>query len=109
MAQMAIRSALAYVNLPQTAYADLHLCAHLPVSGSRYSDYKLNEKRKTQLNKGDNQMLNWAVTFFIIAIIAGLVGLSGIAAAATNIAWLLFVVFVVLFLVSLVAGRRAPR
>jgi uncharacterized membrane protein YtjA (UPF0391 family) len=54
-------------------------------------------------------MLNWAVTFFIVALIAALLGFTGIALAAAGIAKLLFVVFLVLFLVSLVAhlGRRS--
>lgn len=50
-------------------------------------------------------MLNWAVTFLIIALIAGLLGFGGIAGTATEIAKILFIVFLVLFLVSLLAGR----
>ena len=54
-------------------------------------------------------MLNWAVTFLVIALIAGVLGFTGIAGAASQIAWILFVVFIVLFLVSLIAGRgRGP-
>ena len=53
-------------------------------------------------------MLNWAVTFLIIAIIAGVLGFSGIAGTATNIAWILFVVGMVLALVFMVTGRK-PR
>jgi uncharacterized membrane protein YtjA (UPF0391 family) len=33
-------------------------------------------------------MLNWAITFLVIALIAGILGLSGIAGAATQIAWI---------------------
>jgi uncharacterized membrane protein YtjA (UPF0391 family) len=53
-------------------------------------------------------MLNWAVTFFVIALIAALLGFTGIAVAAAGIAKLLFVVFLILFLVSLAAhlGRH---
>jgi len=58
--------------------------------------------------KEDMPMLNWAVTFLVIALIAGLLGLSGVAGAATQIAWILFVVFLILFLVGLVMGRRPP-
>jgi uncharacterized membrane protein YtjA (UPF0391 family) len=57
--------------------------------------------------RGEDFMLNWAVTFLIIALIAGVLGLSGVAGAATEIAWVLFVVFLVLFLVSMITGRRA--
>jgi uncharacterized membrane protein YtjA (UPF0391 family) len=49
-------------------------------------------------------MLNWAVTFLIIAIIAGLLGLGGVAGTATYIAYILFVVFLILFLISLIRG-----
>jgi uncharacterized membrane protein YtjA (UPF0391 family) len=48
-------------------------------------------------------MLNWAVTFFIIALIAAVLGFTGVAVAAAGIAKILFVVFLVLFLVSLIA------
>jgi uncharacterized membrane protein YtjA (UPF0391 family) len=58
--------------------------------------------------KEDALMLNWAITFLVIALIAGILGLSGIAGAATQIAWILFVVFLVLFLVGLFMGRRPP-
>jgi uncharacterized membrane protein YtjA (UPF0391 family) len=51
-------------------------------------------------------MLNWAVTFFIIAIIAGVLGFSGIAGTATNIAWILFVVGLVLAVVFMLTGRK---
>ena len=46
-------------------------------------------------------MLNWSVTFFIIAIIAALLGFTGIAASAAGIAKILFGVFLILFVVSL--------
>ena len=54
-------------------------------------------------------MLNWALTFFIIAIIAALFGYGGIAASAAGIAKVLFFVFLALFIVSLiVGGTRRP-
>src|SRR5262245_59161427 len=53
-------------------------------------------------------MLNWAVTFLIIALIAGALGLWGLQGLAMQVAWILFVVFLVLFVVSLVTGRRTP-
>jgi len=53
-------------------------------------------------------MLNWAITFLVVALIAGVLGLSGVAGAATQIAWILFVVFMILFVVGLVMGRRPP-
>jgi len=48
-------------------------------------------------------MLNWALTFLVIALLAALFGFSGIAIASAGIAKILFYIFVVLFLVSLVA------
>jgi uncharacterized membrane protein YtjA (UPF0391 family) len=38
-------------------------------------------------------MLNWALSFLVLALIAAILGLTGLAGAATNIAWILFVVF----------------
>ena len=45
-------------------------------------------------------MLNWAVTFFIIAIIAAIFGFGGIVSAATGIAKVLFFLFIVMFIIS---------
>lgn len=53
-------------------------------------------------------MLQWSVTFFIVAIIAAFLGFGGIAGTATDIAKILFGVFLILFLVSLLLGRRVP-
>jgi uncharacterized membrane protein YtjA (UPF0391 family) len=55
-------------------------------------------------------MLNWAVTFLIVALIAAVFGFGGIAVEAAGIAKILFVVFLILFLVSLLTGavRRPP-
>jgi uncharacterized membrane protein YtjA (UPF0391 family) len=49
-------------------------------------------------------MLQWALTFFVLALIAGVVGLTGLAGAAANIAWILFVAFLVLMVVAAVAN-----
>jgi uncharacterized membrane protein YtjA (UPF0391 family) len=57
-------------------------------------------------------MLNWAVTFLVIALIAAVLGFGGIAGASVEIAKILFVVFLVLFLVAAVMGAlrgKAPR
>jgi uncharacterized membrane protein YtjA (UPF0391 family) len=53
--------------------------------------------------KGEIDMLNWAVTFFIIALVAALLGFTGVAVAFAGVAKIFFVVFLVLFLVSLIA------
>jgi uncharacterized membrane protein YtjA (UPF0391 family) len=56
-------------------------------------------------------MLNWAVTFLVIALVAALFGFGGIVGAAVGIAKILFFIFIVLFAISLVmqliGGRRA--
>ena len=51
-------------------------------------------------------MLNWAVTFFVIAIVAAVLGFTRIAGSAIDIAKILFFVFLVLAAVSFVLGRR---
>ena len=53
-------------------------------------------------------MLNWALTFLIVALAAGVLGFGGIAGEAAWIAKILFVVFLVMFLVSAITGRRTP-
>jgi uncharacterized membrane protein YtjA (UPF0391 family) len=50
-------------------------------------------------------MLNWAVTFFIVAIIAAVLGFTSIAGSAIEIAKILFFVFLVLAVVSFIFGR----
>jgi uncharacterized membrane protein YtjA (UPF0391 family) len=51
-------------------------------------------------------MLNWAVTFFIIAIVAAVLGFTRIAGSAIDIAKILFFVFLLLAIVSFIFGRR---
>jgi uncharacterized membrane protein YtjA (UPF0391 family) len=51
-------------------------------------------------------MLNWAVTFFVIAIIAAVLGFTSIAGSAIDIAKILFFVFLVLAVVSFIFGKR---
>lgn len=56
-------------------------------------------------------MLNWIITFFILAILAAFLGFGGLAGTFSQVAQLLTAVFVVLFLASLVyrllTGRSA--
>ena len=57
-------------------------------------------------------MLQWALTFLIIALVAGLLGFFALAGLAMEIARVLFFVFLVLLIVSLIMGatsRRGPR
>ena len=55
-------------------------------------------------------MLQWALTFLVIALVAGLFGFGGIAVVAADFARILFFVFLVLFVVTLASSlfrRRA--
>jgi uncharacterized membrane protein YtjA (UPF0391 family) len=52
-------------------------------------------------------MLNWALTFFVVAIVAAVLGFTNIAGSAVDIAKILFLVFLVLAIVSFIFGRRA--
>ena len=53
-------------------------------------------------------MMNWAITFLIIALIAAALGFGGIAGTAVGLAKILFFVFIVLFIIAFVMGRKAP-
>lgn len=48
-------------------------------------------------------MLNWALTFLVIALLAAVFGFSSIASAAAGFAQICFIVFLVLFVVSAAA------
>ena len=58
-------------------------------------------------------MLNWALTFLIVAVIAAVLGFGGIAGSAVEIAKVIFFIAIALFVVStvmsLVNGRSPPR
>jgi uncharacterized membrane protein YtjA (UPF0391 family) len=54
-------------------------------------------------------MLNWAITFLVIALIAAVFGFGILAGTAMQIAKILFFVFLVLFIVSFLMGKRTPR
>ena len=53
----------------------------------------------------EDDMLHYAVTFFIIALVAAILGFGGIAGSAIEIAKILFFVFLVLSVVVFVFGR----
>jgi uncharacterized membrane protein YtjA (UPF0391 family) len=50
-------------------------------------------------------MLNYAVTFFVIALIASLLGFGGVAGLSAQIGWLFAMLAVVFLLVAVVSGR----
>lgn len=54
-------------------------------------------------------MLQWALTFLVLALIAGLLGFTGIAGDAMYIARILFYIFIVVFLVSLIYSLITGR
>ncbi|MBC7369712.1 MAG: DUF1328 domain-containing protein [Undibacterium sp.] len=51
-------------------------------------------------------MLNYAITFLLIALIAGILGFGVVAGTAAYIAKVLFVIFLVLFLASLFRSKK---
>jgi len=53
-------------------------------------------------------MLQYAITFFIVALVAAFLGFWGLAGFAADIAKFLCLIFVVLMIVSFFRGR-APR
>jgi uncharacterized membrane protein YtjA (UPF0391 family) len=55
-------------------------------------------------SRAGNDVLYWAITFFIIALAAALLGFTGISAGIAAIGKTFFFVFLVLFVVSLVAS-----
>ncbi len=54
-------------------------------------------------------MLQYAVTFLIVAIIAAFLGFGSLAGFAAEIARLFFFIFVALFILSFVVNGRNPR
>ena len=54
-------------------------------------------------------MLNWALTFFVIALIAAVLGFSGVAGMSANIGWLLAVLGVVVLVIGLIGNSIGGR
>ncbi len=54
-------------------------------------------------------MLNWAITFLIVALIAAVLGFGGIAGVAIELAKIVFYVAIVLFLISAVVSLLRGR
>jgi uncharacterized membrane protein YtjA (UPF0391 family) len=56
-------------------------------------------------------MLNWIITFFLLAVVAAVLGFTGLAGTFGSIAQFLAMLFVILFVASLIysliSGRRA--
>jgi uncharacterized membrane protein YtjA (UPF0391 family) len=57
-------------------------------------------------------MLQWALTFLVLALIAGVLGFGGVASMSIEIARILFVVFIILFIIAAVVHAlkgRSPK
>jgi len=54
-------------------------------------------------------MLNYVITFFLLAVIASIFGFGGLAADFSEIARFLALIFVVLFVLSLIGHSRSRR
>jgi len=54
-------------------------------------------------------MLNYVITFFILAVLAAFLGFGGLAADFAGIAQFLALIFVVLFVFSLIAHIGSGR
>jgi uncharacterized membrane protein YtjA (UPF0391 family) len=54
-------------------------------------------------------MLNWALTFLVVALIAAALGFGGIAGTSAGIAKILFFVFIALFVLSMVMRALKGR
>jgi uncharacterized membrane protein YtjA (UPF0391 family) len=54
-------------------------------------------------------MLNYVITFFLLAVLAAFLGFGGLAGTFSQIAQLLAIVFVVLFFVSLIRHSTSSR
>ncbi len=57
----------------------------------------------------DTYMLNYVITFFLLAVVAAFLGFGGLAGTFSQIAQLLALVFVVLFLFSLIRHTASGR
>jgi uncharacterized membrane protein YtjA (UPF0391 family) len=79
------------------------------VEALRIATGRLGMVRAFHPPQEENTMLQWALTFFVLALIAGVVGLTGLAGAAANIAWILFVAFLVLMIVAAAANAMRGR
>lgn len=50
-------------------------------------------------------MLNYAVTFFVIALVASLLGFGGVAGLSAQIGWFFAILALVFLAVALLTGR----
>lgn len=53
-------------------------------------------------------MMNWAITFLVIALIAAVLGFTGIAGVAIEIAWIVFVVGMIMSIFFFIRSSKSP-
>ncbi len=53
-------------------------------------------------------MLNWGLTFLVIALVAALFGFTNLAGTSIEIAKIIFFVFLVLFIISFFFKKTPP-
>lgn len=63
-------------------------------------------QKSTYRYQKEIHMMNYAITFFVIAIVAAVFGFTNIAGSALDIAKLLFVVFLILSVAAFIFGRK---
>lgn len=63
-----------------------------------------SKRLQIRVKFSEDDMLSWALIFFVVAVIAAIFGFGGIASASAGIAQILFFLFLVLFVVSLIMG-----
>jgi uncharacterized membrane protein YtjA (UPF0391 family) len=66
----------------------------------------LRERRGGHRTTKGIPMLNWAITFFLIAIVAAVLGFGGLAGDFAMLARICFFVFLVIAVASFIFGRR---
>lgn len=54
-------------------------------------------------------MLNWSLTFLVVAIIASMLGLGGVTSSAASFSHIMLAIFVVLFFTHIVLSWRPTR
>lgn len=54
-------------------------------------------------------MLNWSITFFLLAIIAGVFGFGGLAGTFAFAAKWLFIAFIALFALAIIANMVSGK
>jgi uncharacterized membrane protein YtjA (UPF0391 family) len=84
------------------------LCAGIDRAARIPHEKGRRTSRRPETPEREENMLGWAILFFILAIVAAILGFGGIAGIAATIGKVLLVVFLIAFVIALIAGRRRP-